>query len=434
MGNPHALVKVINNEGTERTRLSMPRMRLSHLNSLEILQLVRVHGYISRSQVAEKAGASPFLVSKICDSLLAGHFIAEAGHGDSTGGRRPTLLSLRPDFGRLIGVHLGSVNVRIALTDFKGNLIEYTKDRSHANEGPEVAMRRLMNLIDHMLQKSKLKYSDLNGIGIGISGIVERSTGVMIFWPKLPLWMNVPVKKMLEDRYKTLVQLEDTSRTRAFAEYRLGGADAAKDFIYVAVGAGIGAALFLDGRLYSGAGGFAGEFGHITAFENGRLCSCGNRGCLETLVSASTLIRKARHGLSAGLSNTLMEIAQGDARSVSVEMLGQAARTGDRFTARLLSEAGVHLGRSIVGLVNLLNPELIVIGGGVASAVGDLLLPEIERVVHQRAMMQDVNQVQIRISKLGEKEWALGATLLVVERALAQAFLKAPERKKRASR
>ena len=128
-----------------------------------------------------------------------------------------------------------------------------------------------------------------------------------------------------------------------------------------------------------------------------------------------------------------MEIAQGDARSVSVEMLGQAARTGDRFTARLLSEAGVHLGRSIVGLVNLLNPELIVIGGGVASAVGDLLLPEIERVVHQRAMMQDVNQVQIRISKLGEKEWALGATLLVVEKALAQAFLKTPERKKRAS-
>jgi N-acetylglucosamine repressor len=412
----------------------MPRMRLSHLKSLEILQLVRTHGYISRSQVAEKADASPFLVSKICDSLLAGNFIAEAGHGDSTGGRRPTLLSLRPDFGRLIGVHLGSVNVRIALTDFKGNLIEYTKDRSQASEGPEIAMRHLITLIDRMLQKAKLKQSDLNGIGMGVSGVVERNTGVMIFWPKLPLWTNVSVKKMLEDKYKTLVQLEDTSRTRALAEYRLGGADAAKHFIYVAVGAGIGAALFLDGHLYSGAGGFAGEFGHITAIENGRLCSCGNRGCLETLVSASALIRKARHGLSAGLSNTLMEIAQGDARSVSVEMLAQAARTGDRFTARLLSEAGAHLGRGIVGLLNLLNPELIVIGGGVASAVGDLLLPEIERVVQQRAMIQDVNQVQIRISKLGDEEWALGATLVVVEKALAQAFLKALERKKRPSR
>src|SRR5580698_5403153 len=133
----------------------MPKIRLSHLGSLEILQLIHAHGAISRSQVAESTGTSPFLVSRICDRLLAAGFISEAGHGDSTGGRRPTLLSLRPDFGRLIGVHLGSVNVRIALTDFKGNLIEYTKDRSHANEGPEVAMRRLMNLIDHMLQKSK---------------------------------------------------------------------------------------------------------------------------------------------------------------------------------------------------------------------------------------------------------------------------------------
>jgi glucokinase len=317
---------------------------------------------------------------------------------------------VKRDFGRLIGVHLGTVNVRISLTDFRGNLLEYVKDKSHANRGPDVAMRHLMNRIDQMLQKSGVSYSELSGIGIGVSGVLERSTGVTLFWPKLPLWVNVPVKKMLEDRYKTLVELEDTSRTQAFAEYRLGGADSAKHFIYIAVGAGIGAALFLNGQLYSGAGGFAGEFGHITVSETGPLCSCGNRGCLETMVSASTLIRKARHGLSAGLSNTLMEMAQGDARSVSVEMLANAARKGDRFAVRLLSETGAYLGRGIVGLLNLLNPELIVIGAGVASAVGDLLLPEIERVVRDRAMIQGVNQVQIRMSKLEEKDWALGAS------------------------
>lgn len=412
----------------------MPRTRLPHLNTLQILQLIRAYGSISRSQVAEKTGASPFLVAKICDHLLALGFITEAGHGDSTGGRRPALLSLRRDFGRLIGVHLGSVNVRIALTDFRGNLIEYTKDKSLADKGPEAAMRHTMQLIDRMLQKAGLRHSDLSGLGIGISGVVERSTGVMLFWPKLPLWVNVPVRKMLEDRYKNLVELEDTSRTRAFAEYRLGGADSANHFIYIAVGAGIGAALFLHGQLYSGAGGFAGEFGHITVSETGPLCSCGNRGCLETMVSASTLIRKARHGLSAGLSNALIEIAQGDPRRVSVEMLGEAARKGDRFAVRLLSETGSYLGRGIVGLVNLLNPELIVIGAGVASAVGDLLLPEIERVVRGRAMMQGVNQVQIRMSQLGEKEWALGAALVVAEKALTQAYLKRIEVKKRTSR
>jgi N-acetylglucosamine repressor len=412
----------------------MPKVRLSHLGPLQVLQLVRTHDTISRAQVAENTGTSSFLVSRICDNLLASGFISEAGHGDSTGGRRPTLLSLRSDFGRLIGVHLGTVNVRIVLTDFRGNLLDYCKDKSLATKGPEVAMRHLAELIDRLLHKAGLKHTDLHGIGIGVSGVVERSTGVTLYWPKLPLWVNVPVKKILEDRFKTLVELDDTSRTQGFAEYKLGRADAAKHFIYIAVGAGIGSALFLNGQLYSGAGGFAGEFGHVTVSETGPLCSCGNRGCLEVMVSASTLIRKARHGLNAGLSNTLIEISKGEVQSVSVEMLGQAARKGDRFAVRLLSETGAYLGRGIVGLINLLNPELIVMGGGVASAVGDLLLPEVERVVHDRAMIQGVNQVQIRMSTLGEKDWAVGATLIVAEKALAQSYLKSLEHKRRRAR
>jgi predicted NBD/HSP70 family sugar kinase len=412
----------------------MPKIRLSHLGSLEILQLIRAHGAISRSQVAESTGTSPFLVSRICDSLLAAGFISEAGHGDSTGGRRPTLLSLRKDFGRLIGVHLGTVNVRIALSDFKGNLLDYIKDKSHANKGPEVAMRHVTDLIDKMLHKAKLNRGELHGIGIGVSGVLDRRTGVTLFWPKLPLWVNVPVRQILEERYKTLVGLDDTSRTQAFAEYRLGAANSAKHFVYIAVGAGIGAALFLNGELYSGAGGFAGEFGHMTVSETGPLCSCGNRGCLETMVSASTIIRKARQGLSAGLSNTLMELAQGDGQKISVEIVASAARQGDRFARRLLLEIGTYLGRGIVGLVNLLNPELIVIGGGVANAVGDLLLPEIDRVIRDRAMIQGVNQVEIRVSRLEEKDWALGATLAIAEKALAQSFLKSLEPKQRRPR
>jgi N-acetylglucosamine repressor len=388
-------------------------------NTLRILELIRAHNSISRLQAGEKAGFSPFLVSNICDKLLAAQFITEAGQGDSTGGRRPTLLSLRPDFGRLIGIHLGTVNVRIALVDFSGNLLGYTKALSHADKGPEIAMRRLMELIDQMLLAAGLKKSNLNGIGIGVSGVVERSTGVILHWPKLPLWVNVPVKNLLAERYKTLVEIDDTSRTQAYAEYRIGGADWARHFIYIAIGAGIGAAILMNGSVYAGAGGFAGEFGHMTVSETGKLCSCGNRGCLETMISAAVLIRKARHGLSSGLSNTLLEMAQGDARNVSVELLGQAARAGDRFATRLISDAGAYLGRGVVGLVNLLNPELIVIGGGVASAVGDLFLPEVQRVVCDRAMIYSVKQVRIRISELEEKDWARGATFLVAESALA---------------
>lgn len=398
-------------------------MRLSHQRTLQILQLIRAHGSISRSEVVEKTGDSPFLISKICDKLLAGKFISEAGRGDSTGGRRPILLSLRPDFGRLIGVHMGTVNVRIAMADFSGNLIAYSHDLSQAEKGPEVAMGLLIQLIDQMLKTCGLGYSGLNGIGIGISGVLERSTGVSLFWPKLPRWVNVPVKKILEERYKTLVKIEDTPRTRALAEYHLGGVNKAKHFVFIGIGGGTGAALFLNGSLYGGVGGFAGEFGHITVSENGSMCSCGNRGCLETIVSASALIRKARQGLVLGLSNTLMRLSQGDAESISIEMLSQAAREGDRFVTRLLAETGIYLGRGIVSLVNLLNPELIVIGGGIASAVGELMLPEIERVVRESAMIQSAKQVELRLSQLDEKAMPLGAILLVAEEALGRYFL-----------
>jgi predicted NBD/HSP70 family sugar kinase len=411
----------------------MPKMPLSPLHTLHSLQIIRAEGSISRAHLAEKTGNSPFLISKICDKLLAAGFVSEAGQGDSTGGRRPTLLSLKPGLGRLIGIHLGTVNVRIAMTDFSGKLIEYTKEESRSNRGPEAAIQHLFDLVDKMLKKAGVSYSELNGIGIGVSGVVERSTGTILFWPKLPLWINVPVRKMFEERYKTVFDLEDTSRTQAFAEYRLGGINSARHFVYVAVGAGIGAALFFNGQLYSGAAGFAGEFGHISISETGPLCSCGNRGCLETIVSAAALIRKGRQGVSGGLSNTLMKMSKGDSINLSVEMIAQAAREGDRFSLRLLSETGTHLGRSLVGLINLLNPELIVIGGGVASAIGELILPEIERAIRERAMIQGENQVRIQISRLEERDWAVGATLVVVEKALAKAFSEKSESKKRAA-
>ena len=158
------------------------------------------------------------------------------------------------------------------------------------------------------------------------------------------------------------------------------------------------------------------------------MCSCGNRGCLETMVSASVLIRKAQHGLSIGLSNTLMRLSKGAPQNVTLELVAQAQREGDRFATRLLAEMSAYLGRAMVGLVNLLNPELIVIGGGVASAVGELILNDIERVLRDSAMIQSVQQVQVRMSTLEEKDWARGAMLLVAEEALSRAFVKWSEK------
>lgn len=408
----------------------MPKMRLSRQHKLQILQLIRDNGLIARSEVMEKTGDSLFLITTTCDELLEKGFVCEAGQGDSTGGRRPALLSIRPGLGRVIGVHMGTVNLRIAMVDFSGNLIAYEQDFSYAEKGPDIAMPHLVQLIDQMLRTAGVSYEELNGIGVGISGVLEQSTGVSLSWPKLPLWVNVPVKQTLTEHFKTLVEIDDTPRTRALAEYQLGGAKDIKHFVYIGIGAGVGAALFLNGEPYAGEGGFAGELGHITVAEDGPLCSCGNRGCLETMVSASALIRRAREGMALGLSNLLTRLTSNKAENISVEVLAHAAREEDRFTVRLLRETSMHLGRAIVGLVNLLNPKLIIIGGGTAAALGEFLLPEIESFMRKTAMIQSAKQVELRISRLEEKAGALGAAELVVKQALGQFFLGSHEAKK----
>lgn len=412
----------------------MPKIRLSHVHALKILRLIYDRSSVSRAEIIERTGYSAFLISKLCDRLLRGGFISEAGFGESTGGRRPTLLSVKSGLGHLIGIHMGTVNVRVVLTDIVGNVVEYVKAPSHTDEGPEVAIPRLLSLLDEILRKAAISHQELRGIGAGISGVLDRASGTTLFWPKRPLWVNVPIRKILQERYNTTVQVEDTPRTMALAEQRFGGAQSAKQFIFLLLGAGIGAALFFDGQLYTGSGGFAGEFGHMMIAEGGPLCSCGNRGCLEALVSASTLIQKAQQAISLGVSNHLLRLAGGDARTIAVETVAQAARDGDRFSLRLLSEAGTQLAIGIVGLINLLNPELIVLGGGLSVAVGDLLLPEIDRVVKDRAMIQPAGQVQLQLSKLQEMDWARGSALLVAGRALEEMFLDSAMPERRSSR
>lgn len=412
----------------------MPKIRFSHAHAWKILRLIYQANRITRPEVVEQTGYSTFLISRTCEDLLRKGFVSEAGAASSTGGRRPTLLSISPGLGRLLGISMGSVNVRIALTDITGNILEYVKSPSLAEAGPDVAIPNLIERIETLLSKGKAKHSDLHGIGVGISGVLDRRSGTTLFWPKLPLWNNVPVKKILQNHFHVQVEVEDTPRTMAFAEHRLGAANTARQFIYVALGAGTGAALFLNGQLYTGAGGFAGEFGHITVVDDGPLCSCGNRGCLETLVSAFTLVKKGQEALGLGLSNRLAQLAGNNPHKLTAEIIAQAGRDGDRFVLRLLSETGKHLGAGIATLVNLLNPELIVIGGALGIAIGDLILPEVERALRERGLSQVVDQVRLQVSTVQEADWARGAALLVAENALERMFLESVSSRKRGTK
>ena len=408
----------------------MPKVRARNSLPLRVLKLIHERSRVSRSEIAEATGHSAFLTSKLCDQLLQGGFISEIGSGDSTGGRRPTLLSVSPGLGRVVGVHLGTVNARVAMLDLAGNLLAFHKAPSRVEQGPEVALPHLVSLIDHTIRQANVQRSELLGIGIGISGISDKASGITMLWPKVPTWVNVPVRAYLSDHFPILLEFDDTPRTIALAERRWGCAQESQNLVYLMLGAGIGAALFLNGRMYTGKDRLAGELGHITVEENGPLCSCGNRGCLESVMSATALIAQAQEAVAKGLSGQLWQLCRGDAKLISLELIAEAAAANDRFAFRLLNEAGNHIGKAIVTLLHLLNPEQIVIGGGMALSAGQLMLPAIHRVVQERALPRIANSVQIQLSDLAEVDWARGAALLVVERALGRLYHSTVETKK----
>lgn len=397
-------------------------MRRSDSRLLQLVKLIYNQGRLSRTDLVEQTGYSPFLVTKMCDELLAAGFIHETGPGNSTGGRPPTLLSINAELGRLVGLHIGTLYARITVTDLLGEVLLYRRIPSPAQTDPVSSLEHLVATVDACLEEAGVERNKLRGIGLGISGVLDRSTGTTLFWPKVPQWVNVPVKQIFQSHFQTAVEVEDTPRTMALAERRFGTAGQVSNFVYVSIGAGTGAALFLGGRMYTGTGGFAGEFGHITVDEQGPLCSCGNKGCLEATIAASALLRRAQNAVTQGLSTALWQLCGGEVSRVSVEMIAQAARQGDRFSQSLLKEAGSFLGLGIVSIVNLLNPSLITIGGGLALAAGEFLLPAARQVVQERAFERQATEARIELSQLTEAHWARGAALLVTDRALELCF------------
>ncbi|MEN6532762.1 MAG: ROK family protein, partial [Bryobacteraceae bacterium] len=274
-------------------------------HALRVWKLIYEHSQLSRTDLVGLTGYSHFLVSRLCDRLLKDGYISEVGAGDSTGGRRPRILAVTPGFGRIVGLHVGTVNARAVVTDIAGNVMAFLKAPSLVQSGPDVALPHLTELISKAIAEAGVQVDEVLGIGVGISGISDRSTGTTISWPKVPSWKNVPVLSVISAQFPVPVKLEDTPRAMALAERRFGGAKDESDFLYLMIGAGVGSALILGGRPYTGKNGFAGEFGHIASDPNGPVCDCGNRGCVETRVSAWALVRKAQEAISQGLRSEL---------------------------------------------------------------------------------------------------------------------------------
>lgn len=227
---------------------------------------------------------------------------------------------------------------------------------------------------------------------------------------------------MLEETFALPATLDDSTRTMAIAEKHYGVGQGLADFLYISVSMGIGAALFIDNKLYRGPGGLAGEFGHMTANRNGPLCSCGNYGCLETAASCTAIMEAVRGALEKGVDSRIPELANGDLEHISIEMVAQAARENDGLAFRVLHEAASQIGIALADVVNLLNPRIVVFGGPLFRHGASLLLDPLQRIIKQHALEKSANEVQLKISGLESEASALGATRQISQKILSSLF------------
>jgi len=390
-------------------------------NDLGILRLIHADDKISRNEIAKRTGLSASLVGGIVGRLVAKGVVVETGKNSTQVGRAPVSLSVREDVAHLVGVDIGSHLLRVVITDFQGKQICMNETETGMAEGRDRVIQRTFEVIRKTIQDSHLPQSDLKGVGIAHSGIIDCEKGIVLSFPRpgqMAEWKNVPLKDIVEQEFGLPAVLDDSTRMMAIAEKHFGHGKGLNDFLYISVSMGIGAAIFIGGALYRGPGGFAGEFGHMTVDENGPLCCCGNYGCLEALASCAAIIQSVKGAIHKGVDSKVRDLTKGNLEEISIEVVTHAATLNDGLAYRVLHDAVSHVGVALADVVNLLSPRVIILGGPLFRQAPQLVTEPLMRVMRQRAFEKSTSEIRMEISSLGTQAAALGAARVISERVL----------------
>ncbi len=381
---------------------------------IAILNTIRECGPISRTKIAKVFKLSAATVTKYVNGLIQTGVVKEDGWESSKGGRMPVLLRIVPEATYAIGVDLGGANLRVVVVNLESNVVAKIRKKTNADEGRDRVFRRVIDAIYEAIELSKIGKDKIKGISVGMAGLINHEKGVCLYCPNIEGWENVPVKRLVEEEFAIDTSVEDSSRVMALAEHWLGVARGIDNFIFVNVGVGIGCAIFIHGELYRGIGGIAGEFGHMTIDEAGPRCNCGNYGCLETLASGPAISRRARQAIKEGVVSLIEKLVEGNLENITPEIVVEAVRRGDKLAFNIMEKTGEYLGIGIANMINIFNPELIVIGAGVSRA-GNILLEPLKRTVKTRALQLSYSMTNIKVSQLGDNAGALGAAIMVLK-------------------
>jgi predicted NBD/HSP70 family sugar kinase len=378
---------------------------LRESNRDKVLQALRVLGVASRPEVARHTGLSRSTVSTIVADLVSEGLVVGRANGrrEAAGsGRPPALIALNPSGGIAVGMDFGKRHLSVALADLSHEIVAEERVVLSADYQAEEAMVTAAKLVERLFTEAAIDRSQVVGVGMGIPGPIHES-GLVGSSAILPGWVGAAPAQRMSELLELPVKVGNDASLGALAEYAWGAGRGAGIVVYLKVATGIGSGIVIDGRLFEGAGGTAGEIGHTTIDDEGDICRCGNRGCLETLAGGPAIADL--------LSRSLGEKLEPD------EVIRRAVE-GDPGCRRALADAGRHIGVAVANLCNLVNPERIVVGGSMGHA-GSLLLNPLMESVSLRAIPSAAEDVEIVLGELGERAELLGALACVLQLASA---------------
>lgn len=378
----------------------------------EIIKELYHKKVLSLKELSELTKKSLPLVTSVVNSLIEEEYIIEQGLAPSTGGRRPQLFLLNHQKQKfLVAVAMDQMISQMAIYDLSGQPVYGIKQINLDISSPE-ATNALTEFIERNIQQSGLDYKDILGVGIGMPGFVNEAEGVN---ESYLIAEGSNLRDLLTQRLKLPVYLDNDSSLIAMAELRFGASVGKKDVMVVNIGWGTGLGIIVDGKLYRGSTGYAGEFSHIPLSNSNNLCTCGKRGCLEVDTSLLVMVDKAKKEMSDGAASSMKQLFNDNAKEAAEHFLDAVVKQ-DPLAVSILSGAAFQIGKGLAVLIHIMNPEQIVLSGRGARA-GKMLLPAIQQAINEFCIPRISEHTQIALSKLGEQAELLAAASLLVEKS-----------------
>ncbi len=393
--------------------MKVNKFLLERMNRKTIIEIIRTLGPINQAQIARTLGLSIPTVMKHTDDLVANGLVKGIGKGESSGGKRPELYKFESDAHFIVGVDVGRKSMKAIVSNLNGRIVYKKSVPTGSHPEPAETINRLTALIQKTIESSLVPRKRIIGMGIGMPGLLDVESGRVVFSPDFH-WEDVDLLTAIKNKFKFPIYLENSNRAQAMGEKWFGSGVDSDYFVSVNLGYGIGSAIIERGELYRGSCGNSGEVGHITLEKDGPVCECGKIGCLEALASGNAIARQAQQIVANNKKSLMYELANKDMNAIDAKIVFDAAKQGDETAATLVHNAVEYIGIGLANYINILDPDKIILGGGMTNA-GDILIDGIKQVMQARQMKHTGGNVKIVVAKLGADGTAIGAASLVLK-------------------